>query len=82
MSDLDIKIFCLILKKEAAFEKQLSELILKIKSDVMLNELSNYRSGLSDLKNDFLLPTMAKLPEKSREASSLFTDRYWYFQRT
>lgn len=81
MSDLDIKVFCLILKKEDAFEKELSELTALIKSEILLNELSDYKSGLSDLKNDFLLPAKANIPEDRETASRWIADQYWLLRR-
>ncbi len=81
MSDLDIKIFCLILKKEDAFEKELSELTALIKSEILLNELSDYKSGLSDLKNDFLLPAKASIQEDRETASRWIADQYWLLRR-
>ena len=81
MSDPDIKIFCLILKKADAFERELSELTALIKSDILLNELSDYKSGLSDLKDDFLLPAQSIIPEARETALQTIADRYWLFRR-
>ena len=84
MSDPDIQILCLILEKEAAFQKEIRAAI-RSASSALQDELSDYPTGLNDLKNDVLIPAKKKATasmEKEDDARSLFEDKYWYFERT
>ncbi len=74
--ETDLEILSLILRKEELFFQELQQLTLCLQS----NDLSDYIAALKDLKNDFLIPLKKRLSEKSYE--NLFSNRYWYFDRT
>ncbi len=72
----DFEILSLILQKEETFIQEISRLALDLQSD----DLSDYLDALKDLKEDFLIPLKKRLSNQHNE--SLFSNRYWYFNRT
>ncbi|MBR1778002.1 MAG: hypothetical protein IJ752_05400 [Alphaproteobacteria bacterium] len=82
MPDQDKKILMLILKKESDYSQEICRLANSLSSQELLNELSDYRSGLCDLKNDFLYPAANKLSEKNEPAALVSADRHWYYRHT
>lgn len=75
----DKDILLLILEKEDAFSKEISGLTEQTDSNFLAENLKNYLTGLTDLKNDFL---WFRENEEEDTSSTLWADRYWYFERT
>ena len=77
----DSEIISLILEKEDAFVKEVSGLVNQISSDRLTDDLKEYLNGLTDLRNDFLSFCEENEDDEVYE-STLWADRYWYFERT
>lgn len=82
MYNNDTEILTAILKKEADFKKEISRLSDCLTTKKACEDISDYLTCLNDLKSDFLLPAQESLSSKETEKGSLFSDKYWYFQRT
>ena len=78
----DIEILTLILKKEADFSHEIRLLSDLLKAKSLKDEISDYLSGLNDLKSDFLLSAQEKISQETETEETLFSNKYWYFQRT
>ncbi|MBO4519603.1 MAG: hypothetical protein J5787_00175 [Alphaproteobacteria bacterium] len=82
MSDHDTEILKLVLKKENDFAKEIARLADLAETSDLVSGLSEYLSGLSDLKNDFLLPLQKECSDDFETAETFLADKYWYCQRT
>ena len=81
MPDHDAEILILISEKESDFAKEVARLASLSETEDLSAELSDYLSGLSDLKNDFLLPMLKKISGKNENAKTFLADKYWYYKR-
>ena len=82
MYNNDTEILTAILKKEADFKKEIGRLSDCLTTQKVYKDISDYLICLNDLKSDFLLPAQEKLSSERTEKNSLFSDKYWHFQRT
>ena len=76
----DTELMTVILEKEDSFSKEISGLAEQISSDRLAGNLKDYLNGLNDLKNDFLC--VEEEDNDDAPESTLWADRYWYFERT
>lgn len=74
----EFEILELILQKEAAFISEIDSLAQNLQTD----DLSDYLKGLKDLKNDFLIPLKQRLADNTKETSSVFSEKYWFWEKT
>ena len=74
----DRETIVLILKKESEFSKEINRLA----QNLQIDDLSDYLNGLKDLKSDFLDPLEQQMSTPADNKESVFSDRYWYFERT
>ncbi len=74
----DRETIILILKKESEFSKEINRLA----QNLQIDDLSDYLNGLKDLKSDFLDPLEQQMSTSADNKESVFSDRYWYFERT
>ncbi len=74
----DRETIVLILKKESEFSKEINRLA----QNLQIDDLSDYLNGLKDLKSDFLDPLEQQMSTSADNKESVFSDRYWYFERT
>ncbi len=81
MPDHDAEILILISEKESDFAKEIARLASLSETEDLSAELSDYLSGLSDLKNDFLLPMLKKISDRNENAKTLLADKHWYYKR-
>lgn len=75
------KILKLILEKERNFAKEIARLADLSESDDLSAGLSDYLSGLSDLKSDFLLPALDEIPDAGENAATFLADKNRHLQR-
>ena len=81
MFNNDSEILDLILQKEGIFVKEIADLADLLETNGLSAEISDYLSGLRDLKNDFLLPARIKTPAESETAATFLADKTWHCQR-
>ena len=82
MFNNDSEILDLILQKEGTFVKEIACLADLLKTNDLSSEISDYLSGLRDLKSDFLLPAQRKTPTENETAETFLADKTWHCQRT